>query len=211
MARATLRRSDWTDFKPDLTRIPTYPSTYVFIHHSVTDQASTLEEFKQQLVQIESDHVYSEGWKAIAYNKLVTHKGLKADGRGWGVEGGATGGWADDQGISICALGNYHNRDRVTSKLKNAVADIIAEGIVEGHLVPQAQLKVRGHRERPFATACPGDSFMESLKDINARVSKKVKRLNARKRREERIKNITKRIKVLRERRSKLREELKKG
>lgn len=204
----TIRRSEWATHQPIGLVRASEPLTHVFIHHTVTGQANSLGEFKNTLRSIERDHVHVQGWKAIAYNKLVTHKGLRADGRGWGVEGGATGGWADDYGVSICAVGNYHNVHRVTLRLKNAIADIIAEGILQGHLVELSRLKIMGHRQKPYPTACPGDRLMNHIPDIVKRVERKLARAERRKKQLERIRKITKRIHVLKDRRQTLRDKV---
>lgn len=173
-------RSKWAVYRPVFTALPVRPATHVFIHHAVSgvegsqidlDNDGLPDSFEDILRQIENFHITVRGWRAIAYNFLVGHKGAKAEGRGWGIEGGATGDWADDRGISICAVGDYHTKHDVTPELKRAFIEVIVEGIDRGELVPHDQLTIVGHQEKPYATACPGARLMDALPEIRAGVA----------------------------------------
>lgn len=174
-------RSQWTSYKPVLTPLPRRPATHVFIHHSVTAQGTDLAAALAIVAGIEDYHIHANGWRAIAYNLLATVHGDKVIGRGWGVEGGATGSWADDQGISMCAVGNFEDT-KPTRKLKRALAEMIADGVESGELVPFKHLQVVGHRDKPYATACPGKYLWAEVPNIR-KMAGKILRNRARRRR----------------------------
>lgn len=172
------RRRRWARRQVNLTRIPVSPCPTVFIHHAVSslensqidlDNDGLPDSFEDILRQIEDFHMDVRGWRAIAYNFLVGHKGAKAEGRGWLHEGGATGFPFDDYSISICAVGNYHGVHKVTPELVTAYAEVIAAGIRNGHLLPLNELEILGHRD-VYATACPGDELHDAITEIRDEV-----------------------------------------
>ncbi len=179
MAGKIIKRIHWGAEPLNVNRLPVHPADWVFIHHAVSAvEGSTIDldndglpdSFERILKAIEQYHKKTRGWRAEAYNFFVGHRGHKAEGRGWNREGGATGGWADDRGISICAIGNYHNVHDVTPELVDAYAEVIAEGIVLGELVSFDKLKIVGHRDKPYATACPGDRLYKFIPEVRRRV-----------------------------------------
>jgi hypothetical protein len=208
-----IKRTKWATRNVSLTPLPVKPATHVFVHHAVSgiegsdidlDNDGLPDQFEDILRQIEAFHMDVRGWRAIAYNIMVSHKGYRAEGRGWGIEGGATGGWADDQGISICAVGNYHNGvHKVTAQLIRAIVTTIADGIEQGHLVGLNQLTILGHQQKPYATACPGSGLMKIIPTLPERVEKELKRPSRRTKRQ--IKKLQNRIKKIRGRIRKLR------
>lgn len=205
-----VKRSKWADRPPDppLTPLPGYPATHVFLHHAAggiegsdidLDNDGLPDQFEAILRQILAFHQDVRGWRAEAYNFFVGHGGHRAEGRGWRHEGGATGDWADDRGISICAIGDYHTRHKVTRKLKRAIVLTIADGIEDGHLVPLPLLTVLGHQEKPYATACPGQRLMAFVPKVKPRVAAELKRRRRRRRIQSRIRELRARIKRLQE------------
>lgn len=203
-------RSKWAVREIHRSPLPIQPATHVFIHHAVSavdgstidlDNDGLPDSFEAIVRQIEDFHMDTRGWSAIAYNFLVGHRGTRAEGRGWGWEGGATGDWADDRGISICAIGDYHTKHRVTKKLIRAIVLTIADGIEDGHLVPINELWIGGHQQKPYATACPGQRLMKVVPSLKGRVTKE---LTSRRRK----RNIRKRIQRLRAKIQELRKQL---
>lgn len=203
-------RSEWADRSPNppLTALPTYPATHVFLHHAVSavegsqvdlDNDGLPDSFEVILRQITRFHMDVRKWRAEAYNFYVGHKGARAEARGWRHEGGATGDWADDRGISICAVGDYHTKHDVTKQLIRAIVTTIADGIEDGHLVPLNKLWIGGHQQKPFATACPGDRLMKIVPSLKGRVRKELQARRRRARIQAQIKKLRDRIAVLRE------------
>lgn len=202
-----IRRAQWAVRSVSLTALPVRPARFVFVHHAVSGvEGSTVDldndglpdSFEAILRSIEAFHIDTRGWRAIAYNLLVGHKaGRKAEGRGWGVEGGATGSWADDQGISICAVGNYDGVHEATDELMLNIAEVIAEGILLGELVPLDSLTIVGHRDKPYATACPGRDLYARLHELRPMVEGI---LAEQAQDDEHFQRLTERIKGVRER-----------
>ena len=175
-------RAKWAVRAPARTVLPTRPATAVIVHHAVSAiEGSTIDvdndglpdSFEQLLREIEAFHMDGRGWRGgIAYSMVVGHKaGRKAEGRGWGLQSGATGNPDDTFSLSICAIGNYDTVHDVTDELIRNIAEIIAEGIDLGHLMPLDKLRIYGHQEKPFATACPGRRLQARLGEIRPLVA----------------------------------------
>lgn len=177
-----VKREEWARRFVAKTPLPVKPATAAVIHHAVsalegstidTDNDGLPDSFENLLRGIEDFHLDSRGWQGgIAYSILVGHRaGRKAEGRGWGWQSGATGNPDDRFTVSICAVGNYHDVHDVTDELVRNIAEVIAEGIALGHLVPLDQLRIYGHQEKPFATACPGQRLMARLNEVRPMVA----------------------------------------
>ena len=190
-------RSSWA-VREDayLPPLRSYPAAEVYIHHTVgslegsdidLDNDGLSDSFEQLNRDIEDFHMDVRGWNAGAYNHTVSHKGHRAEMRGWRSQGGATGSPQDSYSISISAHGNYAGVHKVTKELIRAIVETIADGIEQGHLVPLNQLNIKGHQEKPFATACPGD-LMKFIPSMKRRVRNELRR-----------RRILRRIAVLRE------------
>lgn len=177
-----VKREEWARRTVVRTPLPTQPATGVVVHHAVSAiEGSTIdvdndglpESFEEILREIEDFHLDVRRWRGgIAYSLLVGHRaGRKAEGRGWGLQSGATGDPDDRVTVSICAVGNYHDVHDVTDELIRNIAETIAEGITLGHLVPLDQLRIYGHQDKPFATACPGQRLMARLGEVRPLVA----------------------------------------
>lgn len=148
------------------------PIRDVFVHHTASIPSGDFAADLRRLDQM----AHSEGYAAIEYHFLHTASGERAEGRGWGVEGGATLGWNDDDApgarasYAMCALGYFHPpySHQVTAQLVDAIATTIAEGIQAGHIA--ADCEIRGHRD-VRSTACPGDALYAAVPAIRARVN----------------------------------------
>lgn len=149
------------------------PIRRVFIHHTAAGMLHP--DFAEHMRRMDRA-ARSEGYSAIEYSFLHLPDGRRAEGRGWGVESGATLGHNDDDapgadpGYSMNAIGYYHPpvSDPVTAQLIDSIATTIAEGIVAGHIARDC--RIDGHRD-VRATACPGDSLYHAIPAIRARVA----------------------------------------
>lgn len=178
----------------------------VYIHHTVgsiegsnidLDNDGLSDSFERLNRQIEDFHMDVRGWNAIAYNFMVGHKGQRSEGRGWGVQGGATGSPQDAYSVSISAHGNYEGVHKVTPQLIRAIVLTIADGIEAGHLVPVNQLTIKGHQEKPYATACPGSGLMRVVPSLKGRVERELKRRRRNRRIRAQIQKLRERIRTL--------------
>ena len=177
-----IKREAWARRFVAKTILPTRPATGVVIHHAVsalegseidTDNDGLPDSFETLLRQIEDFHLDERGWRGgIAYSILVGHRyGRKAEGRGWGLQSGATGDPDDRNTVSVCAVGNYDGVHDATDGLVRNVAEVIAEGITLGHLVPLDRLRIYSHHEKPFATACCGRNLIARLPEVRPMVA----------------------------------------
>jgi hypothetical protein len=175
-------RSAWATRTVRRTPLPVRPATGVVVHHAVsalegstvdTDNDGLSDSFERLLREIEYFHIDTRGWPGgIAYSIVVGHRaGRKAEGRGWGLQSGATGDPDDRHTLSVCALGNYEGVHDATDELVTNIAEVIAEGITAGELVPLDQLRIYPHQDKPFPTACCGRNLIARLPEVRPLVA----------------------------------------
>lgn len=140
--------------------ISLYPSTkwkYIIIHHSATEEGSSLSFNKSHLAR---------GWEGgVGYHFVINNgHGDKADGF---VE--VTPRWLkqmdgahchashmNEKGIGICLVGNF-NRDKVSKKQMDALVDLV-NTLRKYYKIPLG--RIMGHGEVPESkTECPGNNF----------------------------------------------------
>lgn len=146
MATAFYPRNTWTGHAPSWSHMGRVSD--VFIHHTVTGRPATFDPGICR--QIEAGH-RAQGGVACFYHRLHFPDGTVAEGRPWGVKGGATIN-NNSTSYALSAVGNYEH-DNVTNQLLEAMADEIVWGVLNGFI--DRNFRVRGHRD-VFATACPG-------------------------------------------------------
>jgi hypothetical protein len=175
-------RTAWATRTVQRTPLPVRPATGVVVHHAVsalegstidTDNDGLSDSFERLLREIEDFHIDTRGWRGgIAYSIVVGHRaGRKAEGRGWGLQSGATGDPDDRHTLSVCALGNYEGVHDATDELITNIAEVIAEGITRGELVPLDQLRIYPHQDKPFPTACCGRNLIARLPEVRPLVA----------------------------------------
>lgn len=155
----------------------TRPVRLVYIHHGATHVPFNLMDEDGDGVpdgeeatwkQYQRFHMTSRGWSDIAYNFGVGQSGSVLEGRGWLRIGGATGHPDDSKSLAICAIGNFEVQ-RPTEALIQAIAQWIITGIELGHIHPDAE--IRGHRDKPYGTSCPGKYLYAELPKIRSMVA----------------------------------------
>lgn len=175
-------RSAWATRTVRRTPLPVRPATGVVVHHAVsaldgsgidTDNDGLADSMEKLLREIEDFHLDTRGWPGgIAYSIVVGHRaGRKAEGRGWGLQSGATGDPDDRHTLSVCALGNYEGVHDATDELVTNIVGVIAEGITLGELVPLDELRIYPHQDKPFPTACCGRNLIARLPEVRPLVA----------------------------------------
>lgn len=153
------------------------PVKVVYIHHGASMIADSLKDLDGDGVpDLEESvwkgyqvyHMYTRGWTDIAYNFGVGLSGSILTGRGWVRQGGATGSPDDSYSLSICAIGNFE-KQRPSPEMLNAIAQWILTGIEKGHIHPDVE--IRGHKDKPYGTACPGKHLYVKLPTIRSMVA----------------------------------------
>lgn len=146
------------------------PVSQVYIHHSVSADNGD-EHAELRLIQrLHMDDDSSD----IDYSWLIGRDADVYQGRGWGVEDGATGTGPGEEpdgsmggvSYSICCLGNYDLK-QPTTEMIDAIRQVISLGIEGGFITDKVfePGAIRGHRE-VRATSCPGDHVFEQLDAI---------------------------------------------
>ena len=79
---------------------------YLFVHHSVGPEDPLTLDAIATVRGIQNYHMDERGYWDVAYHFLIGADGSVYEGRGWNVEGGATGGF-NDVGYAACFLGNF--------------------------------------------------------------------------------------------------------
>jgi hypothetical protein len=175
-------RSAWATRTVQRAPLPVRPATGVVVHHAVsalegstidTDNDGLSDSFERLLREIEDFHIDTRGWPGgIAYSIVVGHRaGRKAEGRGWGLQSGATGDPDDRHTLSVCALGNYEGVHDATDELVTNIAEVIAEGVTRGELVALDELRIYPHQDKPFPTACCGRNLIARLPEVRPLVA----------------------------------------
>lgn len=167
-------RALWNAANP--TRITPFnlPAREVYVHHGASAFPAELgdrdgdgvPDGEEALVREYQQFHFGKGWSDIAYNWLISPTGRIYEGRGWDRVGGGTGSPEDSWSMSICALGNYEQREP-TAAMVQAYIDLIVAGIRAGKLT--ADVTIKGDRD-VNSTACPGKHLYAMLDDIRAGV-----------------------------------------
>lgn len=125
----------------------------ITVHHSAGKVGSSEQEVFKAVRAIQRFHKNrsSKPFHDIAYNFLISQTGLVIEGRGFGIQQGASNGW-NKTTIAVCFLADF-TTEVPTSAAINAFTKL-RQCVLEK--MPQAT-KVRPHRLAPgAATACPG-------------------------------------------------------
>lgn len=149
-------RSDWAVENVNLTDGPEKVKI-VYIHHSASLRSTgpiSVTEEKNAMRSMEYTHIHDRGWAAIGYSKVVFGSGRAYDGRGWGFKQGANyDGGTNESTYSICFDGDFSSKTPTDAAWATAAA-LISEGVAQGWIDPNYEL--RGHREEvtPAWHAC---------------------------------------------------------
>lgn len=153
------------------------PVKTVFIHHGasfakalVADlDGDGIPDVEEQIWRAyQRYHMVTRRWSDIAYNFGVGLSGSVLKGRGWTRQGGATGSPQDGRSLSICAIGNFDVQKPSTAMI-DAISNWILTGIEKGHIHPDVVIK--GHRDKPYSTACPGRYLYAKIPQIRSMVA----------------------------------------
>lgn len=146
------------------------PVSTVILHHwfrpHVHPNASRARE-AEELRGVEHYHSVEKGWGGgTGYQFHAFGSGRKWEGRGWRRSGAHTVGKnGSSVAIALPIDGNAHEP---TEAQTQAVADIIREGVEQGHI--KAGYRVRGHRDYSSKT-CPGtqvsDAWLRGFEDLD--------------------------------------------
>ena len=157
--------------------LPVYPVTHIYIHNGATHAPLDLRDADGDgIPDIEESiwrgyqrfHMDTRDWTDIAYNFGVGKSGAVLEGRGWRRQGGATGYPDDRRSLSICAIGNF-DVSPVTEEMVTAIIQWIITGIELGHIVKNPV--ILGHKDKPYATSCPGRFLYAQLPRIRSEVA----------------------------------------
>ncbi len=157
--------------------LPVYPVPVVYIHHSVSgvpldlfdgDGDGIPDNEEKVWKAIQFYHMFTRMWSDIAYNFGATLSGAVLKGRGWRRQGGATGSPQDRYSLSICAIGDFQAH-APSGALVTAIVDWIITGIELGHI--RSDVIILGHKDKPYATSCPGKFLHSQIPNIRSRVA----------------------------------------
>ncbi len=145
-------KAQWGANAPNCTAGTVHPNlrTEFFVHHSTGSNLGNEDSF-QWVRNIQSSHIYSNGWCDIGYNFLVDDEGRVFEGRGWDAIGAHCPGH-NTAGIGVCYLG-----DGAEALAPKALVSIRALAD-EADRRAGKSLKRLGHRDG-IATACPGNNL----------------------------------------------------
>lgn len=151
-------RAQWGARFANTAQLPIRPAPFAVIHHTAGAACTTQAACSQQMRNIQSFHMDSNGWADIGYNFLVGGDGVVYEGRGWGRQGAHAPGY-NNQSVGIAFIGTFSN-GLPTLAARNAAQQLISCGVPLGHI---RQLhNVIGHRQA-VATLCPGNALFTNI------------------------------------------------
>lgn len=152
-------RADWGAAAPKWqTRLSR--SVGMFLHYNgpavpANVARGDLQSVFAWLRNIQRFHMNTQGWPDIAYSFCVTAEGAAIELRGWGVVGAHTLGWNDRSHAIVFPVGDSQPITDVQIRTANA---LIAE-----HDRRYGTGFVKGHKQAPNSTSCPGGPIMGAL------------------------------------------------
>lgn len=161
-------RGQWGAREPDY-RVPLpHPVREAYIHHG--GGGSRNDDPFVVVPSWQEQHMDIKEWSDIAYQEIVSgadeYDGWVFEGRGFGIQSGATGPPQDSRSLSICFIGNYEHDVPSPASLESA-AQRLAYCVKVGRLTPDFTLY--GDKD-VNATACPGRNLYVKLSSIRRRV-----------------------------------------
>lgn len=136
-------RSGWGARAGTSAVLPHRPAPFVVIHHTVTPQCNSDNDCRQQMRNMQNQHMNNNRWSDIGYNFCVGGTGIVYEGRGWGRQGAHAPGF-NNQSMGICIIGTFTNALPTNHALSNAQA-LIACGVRLGHI--SGSYHLIGHRQ----------------------------------------------------------------
>jgi peptidoglycan recognition protein len=166
MTLVFVSRDQWGARPPTKTQVKQGMVDNFFLHHAVS---ADLGDEKKEVRGIQKLH-QDDGSSDIDYGFLMGRTGTIYEGRGWGIQDGATatGFQRDPDGnfygreVTLCLLGNFEVA-QLSDELVDRIREFIAFAVEQGRL--KEDPVIRGHRD-VRATACPGQHAYDRLDDI---------------------------------------------
>ncbi len=155
-----LGRDAWGARQPAWNPGTVNPSLGVFLHYNGPPVAGDVlagdyESVAIFLRQIQGYHMATQGWPDIAYSFCVDSMGRCWELRGWGVAGAHTMGWNWKSHAVLLPLGG----DQAPTDQQLATC----RAVIAEHDRRYGKGFVKGHRQAPNSTSCPGEPIMAAI------------------------------------------------
>jgi hypothetical protein len=154
-------RADWGALAPQCSSGASSPNRFT-IHHTVTPTNDSISP-QARLRQIQSFHMFTNGWCDIGYNHLVSR-----DGRVWRGRGVATIGAHvannNTGNVGVSFMGTYTSTTPTAGQMCSAAK--LLRWVHERYpAVKLNRTDVKGHRQYG-GTACPGNALYNKIDTI---------------------------------------------
>jgi len=152
-------RQDWGAVPPKWsTRLSR--SEGMFLHYNGQAVAESVANGHTEAVfawlrNVQRYHMNDQGWPDIAYSFCCTAAGDIVSLRGWGVVGAHTMGWNDRSHAIVFPVGD-------SQPITNAQIEA-ANFLIADHDRRYGVGFIRGHKQAPNATSCPGGPIMGAI------------------------------------------------
>lgn len=154
-------RADWGGRAPRCASGSMTPNRAT-IHHTVTPTNDSMSP-QARLRQIQSFHMFTNGWCDIGYNYLVSRDGRVWRGRGAGTVGAhVTNNNTGNVGISFMGT---HTSTAPTATQECSTARLLRRLSMDNPAISLSTSDVKGHRQYG-GTACPGNALFNRIDDI---------------------------------------------
>lgn len=152
-------RIEWVAQPPinDTTPLVT-PVSYVIIHHTATENCSSIAQCVLHVRLIQTFHIDSKGFYDIGYNFLVGGDGAAYEGRGWTVEGAHLFGY-NSRSIGIAFIGTFIKTKPPEIQIL-ACKKLIQRGVELGYI--REDYKIVAARQLA-GTESPGSALFEDM------------------------------------------------
>jgi uncharacterized protein (TIGR03382 family) len=150
-------RADWGARAPRCSSSAHTPNR-VTVHHTATPLPDSMTP-QARLRQIQSYHMYTQGWCDIGYHLLVDWNGNAWQGRNERVLGAHVAN-QNSGNVGLSYLGTYTSRTPSAAQITKGAR--ILRWLNGTYGIALTRTKIKGHRQLA-STACPGDKLYAKL------------------------------------------------
>lgn len=155
-----IARDKWASVPPKSVNYLIIPIPYVIIHHTATPECNTKNTCSDEIENIRSFHMDTNGWTDIGYSFLIGGDGNVYEGCGWNQEGAHAYGY-NKKSLGIAFIGTYQNKG-VTDVMLDAAHKLILCGKKRGIL--KEDVRVLGAKQ-VISTVSPGAQLYEQIRN----------------------------------------------
>lgn len=161
-----ISRAEWGAEPPrSVVRLSWGRISKLYVHYT-SMESDQVGDPRARMRGVQHFHKHTKGWLDFAYSWAFSVSGLILEGRGWGIQTGATGTENPISQAVVFLGGDKAGRDDVTPRGREALGKLIRRALELKKAADGGTLEILGHREapgNPSGTACPGLELMNYI------------------------------------------------